>query len=443
MNRLSLHDIRSSLWAMAGAAGVVSFGCALLLLQVRTGDPGWLGQITWPGDRSSASTTLQVIATSSITVTSLTFSLVVIALQLASQQFSPRLLRQFARDLVIQAVLSVLIATFVFALTTSRALDSQLPLPGASLFVAFGLGLASIAALVGFLAHIVRTLRVDTMMVGVHEAAARVVDGAYPPYDDPPARPDRPLPELGAGDNVVTARRSGFLRTIDTERLVAAASRAEALVVLVVRAGDHVTVGSPVAQWLPSTRDGDAGELPDAVHRGLELGYERTLEQDLAFAFRQLSDVAVKALSPSINDPATTAHAVGFMADLLVRVVGRSLGPGVHFDDAGQARLVVPDRDVRYYLDLACGLVRRFGRREPIALVALLGMLRDVAAAARDDEQRAEVDRQVELILDEMSGDLIAHDEEVVADMARRVRAALRGDVGDAYFDRSGETRST
>lgn len=443
MNRLSLHDIRSSLWAPAGAAGLVSFALALVLVRFRTGDPGWLGQITWPGDQTSASTLLQVIAVSSITVTSLTFSLVVVALQLASQQFSPRLLREFARDLIIQGVLAVLIATFVFALTTLRATSSELPLPAASLFVAFALGVMAIAALVAFLAHIVRTLRVDTMMVTVHSSAGSALDRFYAPYDDPPPRPDRPLRELTTDSNVVTARRSGFLRTVDVERLVAAASDTGTFVVLLVRPGDHVTMGSPIARWGPSTDDAGAGQLSDAVYRSLEVGYERTLEQDLAFGFRQLSDIAVKALSPSINDPATAAHAVGFMADLLVRVVDRSLGPGLHFDGSGEPRLVVPDRDLRYYLDLACGLVRRFGRREPIALVALLGMLRDVAAAARDDDQRAEIDRQVGLILDEASGDLIDDDKDVVCDMARRVRDALDGAVEDAYADRSGETRST
>ena len=97
----------------------------------------------------------------------------------------------------------------------------------------------------------------------------------------------------------------------------------------------------------------------------VELGYERTVEQDAAFGFRQLEDIAVKALSPGINDPVTAAHAIGYMADFLVQVLGCRLGPTVHEDSDGVDRAIVPDRDIAYYIDLCCGQVRRYGRQEP------------------------------------------------------------------------------
>lgn len=440
MKRVTLEDLRATVWAGPAVAGVVSFVVAALLVRLR-GDAGGVAELPWTGDRGAASAVLQVIAASVITATSLTFSLLVVALQLASQQFSPRLLREFARDRVIQVVLAVLLSAFVFALTTLLALDEARPMPHASIAVAFGMGLASMAALLAFLAHIIRALRVDTMMVAVHEATIAALRDDYRAYDAPGLHAVDAT--TADGGHLVSATRSGYLQSVDVPALVAVAASADVFVRVGVRAGDHITRGTPVATWHPASppHDGDLDE--DALLACFDLGYERTLEQDAALGFRLLSDIAVKALSPAINDPATAAHAIGFLADLLVYLCGRDLVPIVQADGEGVPRAVVPERDLRYYLDLACGPVRRFARAEPVVLVALMAMLRDVAVATRDDEQRAEVRRQVDLICCEMSDQLIAEDRERVDDAAKRVHQALRGDVASAYADRSGETRST
>ncbi len=130
----------------------------------------------------------------------------------------------------------------------------------------------------------------------------------------------------------------------------------------------------------------------------LQLGYERTLEQDVAFGFRQLEDIAVKTMSSAINDPVTACVAVGHMADLLVRLSKVRMGAIVHCDGDGIGRAVVPDRDLRYYLDLACGELHRFAAAEPTVLVALLRMLRDPATAVRETGHAAEVQRAADLV---------------------------------------------
>jgi uncharacterized membrane protein len=104
---------------------------------------------------------------------------------------------------------------------------------------------------------------------------------------------------------------------------------------------------------------------------------------------------------------------------------------------------VLPDRDLRYYLDLVCGQVRRYARREPAVLIALLRMLRDAALATRSGEQAEDVRRQVRLVLDEMDSQLLPDDADEVRSVAARVEMALAGDVAAAYTDRAGETRST
>ncbi|HWH30874.1 MAG TPA: DUF2254 family protein, partial [Mycobacteriales bacterium] len=194
--------------------------------------------------------------------------------------------------------------------------------------------------------------------------------------------------------------------------------------------------------WHDDGAEVAADVIAEDVLEGVELGFERTVEQDAALGLRQLTDIAVKAISPGINDPVTAAHAVGYCADLLVRLQGRQLGEQEHPAPDGAVRVVTPDRDHRYYLDLVCAPVRRYGREEPLVLTALLRLLRDCAVHASDDDQRFEIARQASLVVGEISGQMLADDADAVPDLARRVDLVLTGDVAAAFRDRAGETRS-
>jgi uncharacterized membrane protein len=174
------------------------------------------------------------------------------------------------------------------------------------------------------------------------------------------------------------------VRMVDVAELVSGAREHDVTVQLIVRPGDHVITGTPVAlAWHRTGRDPrDPDAVRDMVRNAVELGYERTVEQHAAFEFRQFEDIAVKALSPGINDPVTAAHAIGYMADLLVQIIGCRHRPTVQETSDRTARAIAPDRDVAYYLELSCGQVRRYGRHEPTVLVALPRVLRDAAALA-------------------------------------------------------------
>jgi uncharacterized membrane protein len=434
---------KAELWRSPAAAAVIAAVTALALASV----PSWpaSGRALWPGDLDSAYTMLQVVTGAVITVTTLIFSLTVIALQLASQQFSPRLLRNFERDRLTKVVLSVLVGAFVYCLTLMRSVNGEEPLPRLALFVALTSGLLSLAAVLVFITHVARILRVDTMMLMAHDEAAAAIEQFYPRYGD--GRPLSPA-DVEHGDDPfsgqsLTARLSGFIRMVNLQALISAATAADVVVRLEARPGDHVTVGTPLASaW---SRDSDRrvdAPTVDKLLAAVVIGYERTVEQDSAFGFRQLEDIAVKAMSPAINDPVTAIHAIGHMSDLLVRLCGRRLGPTLHLDEEGVGRAIVLDRDLRYYLDLTCAQIRRYGAGEPNVLSALLGLLRDVAVAAQDAYQRNEIERQVALVLDDMDPALSATDAEMVNDMARRVRQALAGCHRQAFADRTGETRS-
>ena len=431
----SAESSRTPLWLWPTVTAAVAAVAAVLLGRVRPTD-GWLTSV-WPGDVDSASTLLQIVATAVVTVATLTFSLTVVALQLASQQFSPRLLREVTRDPVWKAVLAVLGGTFVFTVITVRELHADRPVPVLSTGLVLVLGIASLGAGLAFITHITRVLRVDTMMLRVHDETVRAIEEFYPEYGDPAPRSPAELHLDEAAGRMVTATGSGFVRVLTRDRLVQAAREHDAVVRLQVRPGDHVVQRAPIATvW------GGGPALEDAVRSAVVLDYERTLDQDAAFGLRQLEDIAVKAVSPAINDPVTAATAIGHMADLLVRLTGRRLGDTLRADDDGVGRVVVPDRDLRYHLELCSGQVRRFGAAEPTVLSALLRMFRDVAVACRDDDQRAEVARAARLVLQELPEGVGAEDAERVTDLHRRVGLALAGDVAGAYADRAGDTRS-
>ena len=354
----------SPLWLWPAMAGIVAFIGASFAVDVPLGAS--LRWLAWPGDADSAMAMLQTVAGSVITVTALAFTLIVVALQLASQQFSPRLLRDFSRDRVVKAALAVLLAALVYTTAVLRSIDAQAPLPDVALLIAAALGLIAVAAILGYINHMTRVLRVDTMMRTVHDETDTVIAAFYPAHDDPRQRSPDELQLDQRSAVAVDADQSGFVQVVDVASPVRAARRHDAVVRIEARPGDHVVRGTPLAQvWVRDADPGRRAELTGAAVAKVRIGFERTIAQDAASGFRQLTDIAVKALSPAINDPVTAAHAVGHLADLLVQLSGRRLGPTLHQDADAVGRVVVGDRDLPYYLDLVCGPVRRYGRADP------------------------------------------------------------------------------
>ena len=168
--------------------------------------------------------------------------------------------------------------------------------------------------------------------------------------------------------------------------------------------GEFVVEGAPLLWlWAPSPDDQspDPATFGEALHVAVRLGYERTAEQDVAFGVRQLADIAVKALSPAINDPYTSIQALEHLGVLLAKLVRRPLGNQYLYDDAGTLRVVVPGRDLSYYLDLATGQIRRFGCAEPRVDRALLRVLATTGTFCRDSGDRALIAEHVQLVAED------------------------------------------
>ncbi|MBX9394441.1 DUF2254 domain-containing protein [Streptomyces sp. TRM72054] len=400
--------LRVQLWPLPtlGVALAVVAGVGLPRLdeRIRHDMPSWLRDYLFGGSADAARSVLTAIAGSLVTVTALTFSLTVLTLQLASSQFSPRLLRTFTADRYVQTTLALFLTTFTYALTVLRTVrtgeDEQTEfVPQMSVTAAFVLTLASVLALVLFLSHLAREIRVETMMNSVHSAADRTIRrllaeqqdtaGGEPAAGSPPAAP----PEPPANALTLTVGASGFLTSVDEAALLKVAVEADALVLIDRYPGGSLIAGTPMGAAWPRTGEpfspGTWTRLAEGVREAVRTGGERTDLQDIAFGLRQLTDIAAKALSPGINDPTTAVHALSHSSALLCELARRDLGPRLLRDDHQQVRVVLRRPDLQDLLDLAVSQPLRYGAAEPAVLARLAMLLRELAWSSAPDQHPA------------------------------------------------------
>jgi uncharacterized membrane protein len=346
--------------------------------------PGLLQVYVFSGGPDAARAVLQAISGSLITVTSLTFSLTVVTLQLASSQFSPRLLRTFTSDRFVHWTLALFLGTFSYALTVLRSVRSDAAgndefVPALAVTVALALALASVIGLVLFLAHLTREIRVETMMKNVHAETAATIERLIPRDRSP--QPDHTAPP---GGQRVAAVSSGFLNSVDSSRLVRAAREAGAVVRIDAWPGESLIAGVPFATvWAAGERRtftaAELKELAGLIGGAVTIGFERTNEQDPAFGFRQLADVGARALSPGTNDPTTAVHVIGHLSSLLCVLAERELSDEAATDGDGVVRAILAKPGFEHFLSLAVSQIRHYGMQDADVGKRLLALFEEVS----------------------------------------------------------------
>ncbi|MGN6688916.1 MAG: DUF2254 domain-containing protein [Actinomycetales bacterium] len=431
--------------ALQPLLGILAGVLLALALSETTLRPGWLDHLL-ALNRADAASLLGVIVGGVLSSLAFVASSLMVTLQLASSQFSPRLLRIFLRDDTTKGVLAVLTTTVAYGITLAarwRTDDGERPPEPATAFAVL-LGLASVAALVYFIAHIARVLRVDTMMKEVNR---QTLISLHHEYGEQRTTKFGRLPEPPECARALPMPDDGFVDGYDLGELARRAREHDCVVRLEAFPGLHVVAGAPLG-WVWSERDELGVDVADLVHGVVAVSFERTPFQDTAFGFRRLVDIAVKAMSPAVNDPTTAGHAVGHLSALLRRLVEHGTRGDVVCDDDGRVRVIVVRPDLPFYLALTCGQLRRFGAGEVALLVALLALLRDTAASlAGRDGPGASEDRDGRAVLAEAALLVEAAEQrlsqdadlEVVRSAAASVTAALKGDLRAAYAHRLDE----
>jgi uncharacterized membrane protein len=393
--------LRGALWVLPTVAVLTALALGSVLSSLDVSADRWF---VFQGTPDDARTLLITIASTLATVIALVLGLTVVALQLASTQFSPRLLRNFLRDRTNQVVLSVFVATFTYStagLFTVGVEAGQRVEDYPRLAVSFALVLlfVSLLMLVFFVHHLAHSIQIDEVQASVERSTLRVIDHDLPRegvFADP-------VPAPPPGAVTIPAYRSGYVQTLHPELLLPIASDRDWVVLGTRMVGEYIVERAPLL-WVWQAADGQAArdlEPVRALLRGaVRIGFERTAEQDVAFGVRQLADIAVKALSPAINDPYTAIQSLEHLGVVLASLARRQLGSQFVFDASGALRVVLPGRNFAYYLDLAVGQIRRYGCAEPRVDRALLRVLENTGACCGGANDRALVATQVQLVLE-------------------------------------------
>lgn len=365
----------------------------------------------------NARSILSVVAGGTITAASIVFSLTLVAVQLASSQFSPRILRGFVGDRFQQVVIGVVVGTFAFSLTVLRAvrdLGEEDPFqPQLSVLVAVVLAVVSLLAVLASIDHTAKGLQVGQVLDTIAADTLAAIRRQYPRFDEEEqpestTQPGRLIADavdrrsdgpIGAVIEAV-ATSTGWIRQISREAMVDATPEG-AVIHLDATVGSYVSEGTVLAR-IECSMLGD--EDPRTVARGVaaavDVGRERTMQQDVAFGFTQFGDVAVKALSPGINDPNTALEVIARLDAVLVELLVRRMPDGA-LTDRGRTIHLSKEVDHDDFFDLTIEPICRYARDEPRVLAAVVELMHSVSARARRLEPSADVtpcDRWVERI---------------------------------------------
>ena len=395
--------LRSNMWfvpVMCVVAGVVLSIATLGVDRAFSFDaiPRWL-----TGDPDAATAILQTIAASMVSLAALVLTITMVVVQLAMGQFSPRIVQNFLRDKPSQFAIGLFVATFAYAMISLREVqtDGDGQVPGLAIVVGYVLVLTSIAMLVIYVHHIGRSLRVSALIELVGNDTRRLLDEHYP---------DR-AQLLEADPAVVLSTSSGVVTSCDVDRLVEVAAASDCVLQVVPALGSFVPAGAPLIriEGDPSSVDGSAAAS------ALGMGLERTLEQDVAYGFRMLVDMAERALSESpFLDPTTAVQCIDRIHDGLRQLGVRAIPDGRRCDATGCLRVTMPVMDWDAYVHLSFDEIRLSGARSPQVsrrLAAALEDLLEVVPPAR----RCVVQEQLDLLRDAVRDIGLAVADEIVA----------------------------
>ncbi|MEY8016110.1 DUF2254 family protein [Mycobacterium servetii] len=273
--------------------------------------------------------------------------------------------------------------TFLYALVVEQGLKPGAPVPRLAVSAATVFVFASAVLFMIYVGRVAYMMRASTIIGEIGDLAGAVLEGRYPSDTAPPDT----IGELPEAHRVIAARERGMLVTIAESAVATQAARAVCIVALKIRVGDFVPLGAPLFM-VHGTPD-DLDRLVDGTCKHLEFGTERTLQQDVAFGFRQLIDMIEKALSPAVNDPTTACQALDTLHDLLRRLATRPpvseavCGPG------GELRLVMPRYQFADLLEVTVGEALRYGSDAAQVPEPIERMLADLAEAAHPEHRDA------------------------------------------------------
>ena len=349
---------------------------------------------------------LSTIAGSMITVAGVTFSITIVALTLASQQFGPRLLRSFLRDLGNQIVLGTFVSTFVYCLLvlrTVRGTDDTQFVPHLAVTLGVVLAMLSLGVLIFFIHHVSTSIQASQIIARVAADLEASVTRLFPDRlgegrrEPPPATTQSPADFEDRGRAVLSST-SGYVQAIDGERLLSVASEFELVLRVEAGPGQFVRTGTPLARV---RSESDDAQVSDRIRAAFIIGSARTPTQDPLFFVEQLVEMAVRALSPGINDPGTALLCIDRLGAALCQMAGRETPSRYRIDDDGALRVIAAPLTFSRFADTCFVEIRRYGRSSPSVTLRLLDVIAETAACVHREEDRLALLRHANTIAEE------------------------------------------
>ncbi len=402
------EDVRTSFWFIPSLLVVSSIALSLVTIHLDRELPyrNWVAKLGWTFTRGpeGSRAVLSVVAGSMMTIASVTFSITIVALQLASSQFGPRLLRNFMRDRGNQISIGTFIATFTYCLLILRTIngtEEEQFVPHISVTVGLLLALASLAVMIYFIHHAAESIQAENVIAAVNRDMHRAIDRLYPEElgKEPPqprnANPEQLPTSFDREARSVSSPRSDYLQAIDVERLIELAQQNNIVICLEKLPGKFCFKGAELARVWPTERlDG----LTDAIVGNFYFGSRRSLVQDVEFAIDQLVEVAVRALSPGVNDPFTAITCIDRLGAALSTLSEKVIPSPYRYDDEGHLRVVTDSSTVSGIIDAAFSQIRQAGRNDASVTLRLLETIIAVGRHTHDPAFRTALRRHAEAI---------------------------------------------
>ncbi len=406
--RASWEYLRGTYWAVPSAMSVAAVLLSIGMIQLdQAATPRLLHQLSWvyTGGPEGARAVLSTIAASMITVAGVTFSITIVALTLASQQFGPRLLRNFLRDFGNQVVLGTFVSTFLYCLLvlrTVRGSDDAEFVPHLAVTVGVTLAMLSLGVLIFFIHHVATSIQASRIIANVAEDLEGSIERLFPEAigEDAAsadgARPSADGPSTGHDARAVIARTTGYVQAIDAEGLMRIAREHDVVVRVHARPGSFVRRGGVLLTVAPAP--GQAHPDDQSFHDGFIIGSERTGTQDVAFFIDQLVELAVRALSPGINDPGTARLCIDRLEQALCQLGGRRIPSAERYDDDGRVRVLACPLTFPDLVESAFDEIARYGRSSVSVTCRLLEAVRNVGSCVKREADRSALLREATVI---------------------------------------------
>jgi uncharacterized membrane protein len=346
------------------------------------------------GGPDAAIEILGTVAASMVSLTALVLTITMVVVQLAMGQFSPRIVQRILQDKPSQFAIGVFVGTFAHAMLTLREVQTEGEgvVPGVAVLVAFVLIIISIMVLVWYVNHIGRALRVSALIELVGKDTRKLLDKLYPDGG----------PTSNFEGSTICAPHSGVITQVDHEALVRSAEAGDCVLTLRPALGEFVPAGATLFEITGATQRLNVNAAIGAV----ELGLERTLEQDMAYGLRLLVDIAERSLSDGpFLDPTTAVQAIDRLHDCLRQLARRSIPDGRYRDQRGEVRLVTPSMAWEDYVHLAFDEIRMAGAGSPQIARRLRAALEDLLTIA-PRERKSSLNEQLDLLNSGIEGSM-------------------------------------